>query len=108
MTASEGFHKKGGVDGAYVRQERLQENKNTKKDPCVNSEKKRQQYPKTPSCCLTPNRTEKLRTKLHRRRKLFVVAYENESHIVSVHRQRHDDIGLKYLPSLVNDDSLVS
>ena len=41
MTASEGFHKKGGVDGAYVRQERLQENKNTKKDPCVNSEKKK-------------------------------------------------------------------
>ena len=31
MTASEGFHKKGGVDGAYVRQERLQDNKKSQR-----------------------------------------------------------------------------
>ena len=36
-----------------------------------------------------------------------MVTYEYESHIVAVQRERHDDVGLKYLSSLVNDHSLV-
>ena len=59
-----------------------------------------------PSRCAA-NGKEKLRTELDRGRELFMVTYEYESHIVAVQRERHDDVGLKYLSSLVNDHSLV-